>query len=859
MFSFSLDTTADTLVVKVSYPGPKRVFYRDTLLALAKGKEKEALEFLTQEKLSAYNEIPVSKERSHSALKLLACTGNLFWKGKKLLVDPFTKVEFFYEGTFEDNGVLKVEGILKVGEKKKPAISCDLLFGGSPSWCISEGILQFFQERIDPKWLKLVHPSCALLTGKEKEDFCELFQEGDEPGHAPSIIWKNSSPTNYALSSTPFLILKDQSGGFADLWFDYPGKGRVSAHERAQNSWRNQKLEESWEKDLLETGFLKKMLGNSHYYCPLHQVPATLTLLLDLGWKIFDVKGRELIKQTQFHLSLKGDAQTIFVKAHACFGEEEIGIEKLAPALHKKEPFLPLSENFIGLIDHASIEQHCGSLLEEEISMEGIRIPKFKLGLIETLYENPVIEKDPEIKALFSEKELLGSVSVGASFSGKLYSYQEEGLKWLIFLHTQGFSGLLADEMGLGKTVQVLAFLSTLCSRKPVLLVVPTSLLFNWKREFEKFLPTVSVYLHNGAKRMKEKHEFETCTHILTSYAMLRQDGELLRELDYSMVILDEAQQIKNSDSQTAKQVFSLKAELRLAMTGTPIENRYEELWSLFHFLMPKLLGEKQTFSTHAKTQLKKVRPFILRRRKEEVAHDLPPKIEQLVWIDMTPDQKTRYETWAAKQKTGLLKKISQDGASLHRIEILEAILRLRQMACHPILVDAEYQGTGGKLEQLQADLEEAIDQKRKVLIFSQFTEMLQLMCRMALEKNWPFAYLDGSTKDRETPVRRFQEDPDLSLFFISLKAGGVGLNLTAADTVILFDPWWNEAVEQQAIDRAHRIGRKGAVIAKRYICVDSIEEKMLLLKKHKTSLTDELFDGGEVSMWTLEDFYALL
>ena len=463
---------------------------------------------------------------------------------------------------------------------------------------------------------------------------------------------------------------------------------------------------------------------------------------------------------------------------------------------------------------------------------------------------------------------------VGKNFRGTLFPYQIEGLQWLKFLDEGGFGGLLADEMGLGKTVQLLAFFSQLSTSGPILIVVPTSLIFNWQREIEKFLPSFSVYRHEGKERLRTKAELAAKQIILTSYALLRIDAELLEGLEYQVVVLDEAQAIKNSDSQTAQACFSLSGNTRLAITGTPIENRLEDLWSIFHFLQPDLLGEKGYFQSqlqaaHSNAHYflkikKKIRPFLLRRKKEQVSLELPPKLEQTVFIEMTDSQRCTYDMWLKNTKQGLLKKVSLDGAASHRMEILEAILRLRQICAHPWLVEGpqeeDIQESCAKLQRLMSDLQEIVQEKQKVLIYSQFTSMLKLIERCIRQEGWNYVYLDGSTKDREGTVRQFQEDEKTSIFLISLKAGGVGLNLTAADYVFLYDPWWNEAAENQAIDRAHRFGQKGTVIARRYVTALSIEEKIMSLKEHKSALSKNLLDSEEGFIpTTIDDLLALL
>jgi SNF2 family DNA or RNA helicase len=312
---------------------------------------------------------------------------------------------------------------------------------------------------------------------------------------------------------------------------------------------------------------------------------------------------------------------------------------------------------------------------------------------------------------------------------------------------------------------------------------------------------------------------------------------------------LDEAQTIKNAETQTARAVCELNARFRLTITGTPIENHLNELWSQFRFLMPDLLGEQASFQAEVQASSadsrflqrirRRIKPFILRRKKEEVAKDLPEKIEQVVWIEMTPEQRSFYDQFLANAKRSL------DGKG--RMEVLESILRLRQICCHSLLV-ADEVSESAKLEALLEDLDTIREEGKKALIYSQFTAMLSLIGKALKAKEWNYAYLDGSTTNRAEVVDSFQNDPEISLFLISLKAGGIGLNLTSADYVLLFDPWWNDAAENQAVNRAHRIGRIDTVIAKRYIIAESIEEKMMTLKAHKRGLIAGILDHDDFS-----------
>jgi len=763
--------------------------------------------------------------------KLEQYEGHFFYKDKKLIVDLITSSHFYYEVL--DN---KVEGKLRMGSKEISIGQCEAIF---PGWFLYGNVLRSLPEEVDYKWIERVYPA-----PKEGEDhhFFKTLQK--ELKGQPEVIWKKA-PEIPLIEALPFLMLTDRSGAFADLWMDYGQGHKVAMHDMKSFAWRTPQVEKAWERDLLETGFIRKQVDHSHYYCSLDQVTKSLTFLLELGWKIFDYQKREVYRQgsKQLHLEMPNDH--ISLKGTIRYDSHEANIEQVLGAFTRREHFVTLSEAAVGLIDPSP---HWA-----ELPLEGgeVIIKKSHLGLLSSCFADEEIIKTPPVQELIhriGRSSEVKAIEPSLSFQGVLYPYQQEGVNWLYFLYESGFNGLLADEMGLGKTVQVLALLSLLPKGAPLLIIAPTSLLFNWKLEFEKFLPSFSLYLHTGADRIQDKESLQKKEVIITSYPLLRLDATLLHSIHYSSIILDEAQVIKNKEAQVAKAAYQLQAPFRLAITGTPIENRWEDLTSLFTFLMPELICAKPLMK-------KKIQPFLMRRKKDEVALDLPEKCEQTLFVEMTEAQQVIYDQMVVSSKKGLLKKIEEEGVAPHRMAIFEAILRLRQICCDPRLIHEEAES--GKYLQLFEDLEEVIANGRKVLIYSQFTTMLRLIEKGILAKNWSYLYLDGSTKNREEVVCQFQEG-SASIFLISLKAGGVGLNLTAADYVFLYDPWWNEAVESQAIDRVHRHGRKSIVIAKRYITRSSIEEKMMQLKSYKASLARDLFDREE-SNFSLQDLYELL
>lgn len=470
----------------------------------------------------------------------------------------------------------------------------------------------------------------------------------------------------------------------------------------------------------------------------------------------------------------------------------------------------------------------------------------------------------------FSEIE---PIKASKGFSGKLRNYQEDGISWLNFLHEFELGGILADEMGLGKTVQALAFFQALRDRKgskrdvrkPILIVAPTSVITNWSYEIRKFTPSTKVLMLHGPGRKAYFEQIPQFDFVLTSYALLRLDRYDLERHEFQYVVLDEAQNIKNPQAATTKAAKALRARHRLALTGTPTENRPMELWSIMDFLMPGYLGSHEFFrsnierpilesGTHVEVaQLlnAKTKPFILRRLKADVEKELPPKIESVLHVDMTSSQKHLYTQILNEVRPKVFDAIKKKGIQGASVSILAALLRLRQVCNHPNSIDAFSELPGfdsGKFNLLKDLLTEALESGRKILLFSQFRGMLAIIRSWLDEQKTEYLYLDGATRDRQDLIDRFSQDESVRLFLISLKAGGSGLNLMAADTVIIYDPWWNPAVESQAVDRAHRIGQSKTVSVYRLVTEESVEQKIMALKEKKSKIVDALINENGLS-----------
>ena len=597
------------------------------------------------------------------------------------------------------------------------------------------------------------------------------------------------------------------------------------------------------------------------------------------GWRV-EAEGKLIRSAGEFKLSVTTGIDWFELDGHVDYGGATIPLPELLAAARRGETTVTLSDGSVGMLPEEWIKKY-GLLVDLGTEEEGhIRFGSAQAGVLDALVNaQPEIRIDAafeKVRQSLTKFEGVVSLEAPSGFHGELRPYQCEGLGWLDYLQRFGFGGILADDMGLGKTVQVLAFLQRRRTRRqskgPALAIVPRSLVFNWIAEAEKFTPRLRVLDYTGPNRHGLRADFPLHDLIVTTYGTLRSDIAELTQIDFDYLILDEAQAIKNADSQAAKAARLLPGRHRLAMSGTPIENHLGELWSIFEFLNPGMLGSNPVFKKHtaAASSLddsdrgllaKALRPFILRRTKAQVVKDLPEKTEQTLHCDMEPAQRKVYEQLRTHYRAALLRK---ESAELNRskIEVLEALLRLRQAACHPGLIDPTVTGEpSAKLDMLLPQIAEVVEEGHKALVFSQFTSFLAIVRDRLDQEGLTYEYLDGRTRNRAERVERFQTDPDCGIFLISLKAGGLGLNLTAAEYVYLLDPWWNPAVEAQAIDRSHRIGQTQRVFAYRLICRDTVEEKILELQQRKRDLADAILnaDNRVISNLSREDLEFLL
>jgi len=628
---------------------------------------------------------------------------------------------------------------------------------------------------------------------------------------------------------------------------------------------------------------------------------AAVELVREGWWVEFD--GQAMRTAGPLSMQVRSGIDWFDVEATVEFGGASARLPELLAALRRGERTIRLSDNALGVLDEQWMDR-TGLLAATGTVVDGnLRFAANQLGILDVLLG---ALPEPDVDAAFAHARTqlvhfdgVHAAEPPASFVGTLRDYQKEGLGWLNFLRTFGFGGCLADDMGLGKTVQVLALLEARREAQagPSLVVVPRSLVFNWLQEAERFAPSLRILVHQGPDRDRDARRMTEFDVVITTYGTLRRDALLLRDVEFDYLVVDEAQAIKNAATASAKAARVVRARHRIAMSGTPIENSIRELWSLLDFLNPGLLGKASVFAAHLR-QLdvlestpreipapdsvdeneedgaeagevdttasdaeegralreasrvllaRAVRPYILRRTKAQVTPELPERLEQTLLVDLSAKERARYDELRDHYRTSLLRQIGPDGIGRHRMHVLEALLRLRQAACHPGLLDpARRSDPSSKVDLLLSRVTEAVAESHKVLVFSQFTSLLSLVRDRFDSAGLTYAYLDGSTTDRQRVVAQFQEDPACGVFLISLKAGGVGLNLTAADYVYLLDPWWNPAVEAQAIDRAHRIGQTRRVFASRLIARDTVEEKVLALQERKRDLADAIISADE-------------
>lgn len=567
---------------------------------------------------------------------------------------------------------------------------------------------------------------------------------------------------------------------------------------------------------------------------------------------------------------------------------EEMSISQVAEILSKydkKKKFFRLKDGTYLNMENSDIDTLINlkenlSLSKKDIESGNIELPKFRAMYLDSLQSNTSFDLDYDVsfRKMIQKMEEINQeeYEVPKDLNAELRPYQVDGMRWLCALKDNGFGGLLADEMGLGKTLQVIAFIGTMKDEGRKLIVCPASLVYNWNSEFNRFFPSIPHRMIQGT--IEERKQL-ICTSkenevLITSYDLLKRDLEYYENMKFSIEVIDEAQYIKNATTQNSRSVKSIQSNFRIALTGTPIENKLSELWSIFDYLMPGFFHGYETFKNQYEIPITRdnddfmekelntmITPFVLRRLKKDVLKDLPDKLEEVYYAPLESEQKTLYDAEVQKIKL-LLGKQTDEEFKENKLQILAELTRLRQLCCYPGLVYDNYKQNSAKTDMCIDLIVRAIEGGHKILLFSQFTSMLEILKKRLNKEDIGYYLLEGKTpkKRRAEMVESFQND-DTPIFLISLKAGGTGLNLTAADIVIHYDPWWNTAVENQASDRAHRIGQKNVVSVYKLIVQDTIEERILELQQQKSDLANRILSGDGISSskLTREDLLNLL
>lgn len=643
------------------------------------------------------------------------------------------------------------------------------------------------------------------------------------------------------------------------------------------------KRDEDFEDDFLT--FLRKLHPDFKYQEQESAMALRLDEMLKNNWffdafeqmKRSDVEVLGLQKLKSFNYSpyrarvstgIKSGEDWFDVNVEVSFGEYKIPLSKLRSHVLKKEKYIRLGDGSVGMLPDEWVAKLESYFRAGEVKDDEIKVSKLRFGIIDELFEkiddSAILHELAEKKKRLESFTEIGKVRKPKAIKAKLRDYQKEGINWLNFLNEMGWGGILADDMGLGKTLQILSLLASIKNKRPKtsLVVVPTTLIFNWQNEIQKFYPTLEVLFYYGSKKARETENFKNYSLVVTTYGLMVNDIEALSKVRFNYVILDESQAIKNPLSKRYKAACLLQGKNKLTLTGTPIENNTFDLFAQMSFVNPGFLGTQKSFKDHYSSPIDKekdpgranelrkiISPFILRRTKEQVATELPPKTEDVIYCQMNPQQREVYEQYKFKYRAYLLNKIDQEGMGKTKMSILEGLLKLRQICNSPQLLgkDAGMTEESIKLEELLRQINEKTG-AHKVVVFSQFVKMLKMIEKELLRENLNYAYFDGSSsqKKRRENVARFQEDETCRIFLISLKAGGTGINLTAADYVYIFDPWWNPAVENQAIDRTYRIGQDKKVFAYRMICKDTVEEKIMKYQEHKKALAADIIRTDE-------------
>ena len=841
------------------------------------------------------------------------CESGRFFKGSKKDVYALDEVVFLeYDDILADLKVkvllknkdndISVEGLLETGSTDIPLKA--LKFIHLDGIYISENKI----GRLDGPFLDWIDTLIELedeLIPKADADLLvqALFSYDNTPAIEldPKLGWKIESERK----PTPKFIINDenekgyQTKLYGKVVFEYDDAevSSLSSQKYATDS-NNKTLFERNRREEFELLKVAEKMGMStvpqkfvdlyNFRILVEYFVSTIKSFIGEGW-IVEAHGNKVHTAHDFDFSVSSGVDWFDLEGGVTFDSgQTITLPELMRTIKSGEKLIPLGNGQCGMLPENWLEKYANLVeIGNENDNGSLRFTRTQGIFLNSWFSGTNDLKNDKgfsnFQKTLKKARLKKKLKPLKAFHGKLRDYQEEGLSWLEYIKDLRFGGILADDMGLGKTVQIIAFLQKNKQKMkmkmkgqqaPNLIVVPRSLVFNWKDEIERFAPNLTALNYIGAERVHTTIEdIKSADVVITTYHTLRNDFEKLRDILFSYVILDEAQNIKNSKAKISQACKALSSEHKLALTGTPIENSISDLFSILDFVNPGLISEKlkYKFSNTSEgsedlTKLSKaLGPMILRRTKKQVLTDLPDKVESTIKCELTKSEKKRYDDLKKYYQMTISRKIEEKGFSKSKIEILEALLRLRQAACHPSLIDKENlklkNAKSAKLDILFEQINSLASSGNKCLVFSQFTSFLKIIKPKLEKEKTKYLYLDGQTRNRKELVEKFESSNDTKVFLISLKAGGVGLNLTSANYVFILDPWWNPAVESQAIDRTHRIGQKNNVFAYKLISKDTVEEKILELQKNKKTLSDAVINSqtGMLKKMNMNDLNFLL
>jgi superfamily II DNA or RNA helicase len=854
-------------------------------------------------------------------LFIMGSDGNPSWK--RIYRMPEKATVLFHFRRNEENThyfpTIKYRGDKLEFQYQNSLIICD-----EPAWMIVQDKLYSFEKNVDGKKLKpFLNKKFIVIPKNVEETYYQKFvaslvasfdvhakgfeirTEAYQP--VPVLTFSEYWATKPALTlfgdgqeaEEEEAPASDESKILFDLTFQYGNYSFKTDHATAANVSLEKTEDDSYifhkirrmhtrEKEkldvLLQTGLEIKngrsMLSKVDAFSWLHQYSPRMK---EAGFIIHQqvTNGKKYFLGTSsINVEITENRDWFDIYATVRFGEFEIPFIKLRSLILQKKREFTLPNGETAVIPEVWCTQYSELFFfsENREGIDNLTLRKHHLSLVQDLNKDNLAEITMSNKLeQLRNFDKIEDFAMPAGFVGELRPYQKAGYNWMQFLNKYKFGGCLADDMGLGKTVQTLTLLQAQKEAgvtQASLLVMPTSLIYNWEVEARKFTPDLRIFIYTGTHREKNTEQFEGYDLVLTSYGIIRIDAEMLQKYVFNYIILDESQAIKNPSSNIAKAVKQLNSQSRLILTGTPLENSTLDLWSQMSFVNPGLLGTEKFFRNEFLVPIEKkndeqkiqrlyaiIKPFLLRRHKSQVATELPDKIENIQYCKMVAEQETAYEEAKSYFRNKILEDIDEKGLGSSQMILLQGLTKLRQIANHPKMVDPDYEGASGKLEDMMHRLATAVSENHKILIFSQFVKHLAIVRNCLADMKVPYTYLDGSTKDRQSQVNLFQQSEDIQVFLISLKAGGLGLNLTAADYVFILDPWWNPAIEAQAVDRAHRIGQQQTVFTYKFITRNTVEEKILALQRNKKRLADELITTEEsfVKSLSKEDIMSLL